>query len=502
MEKFCAPYISYWKRTFLSLIAIAMLLPSQAWGASVAISVDTPQDTNTTADDYNIDTNDVTFTNNANISFAAGDTVDVVPASTGVTIINNGTISTTGIRAIDANAGSNNLTIINSGTISATGGLGIRIQTSSGLSFTNNAGASITSVGAAAINFGGSSGTLTNSGTISSDSQTIQTGSGTGALTITNTASGVISSTGNIAVRLQENDTLINFGTISSSTSQSINLFSNNNTIILKEGSIIVGAIGVRDTATTGNKLQIDQGFGQSYFYEINITAGGAIALEDLSGNVVVAGSAGSVGLGAQESVDELLGLRAFNLRSALKRYAAAPRIFKDDKLWAEPFSWFSKRGGNSSILGYEALGYGINFIYPLKQRKLDLIFTIEKSELEIERNHDVSRTSFFAGVSAPDFASLGDFKFSGFLVAGRAWHNGDREIFTNATSTGKDDIKANFQSTEFITGGNVSHSFNRKSAGLIKNNWKTEVGFTLACSLIEDYDESQHFSWEERQLI
>lgn len=226
------------------------------------------------------------------------------------------------------------------------------------------------------------------------------------------------------------------------------------------------------------------------------------LTLEDLSGNVVVAGSAGSVGLGAQESVDELLGLRAFNLRSALKRYAAAPRIFKEDKLWAEPFSWFSKRGGNSSILGYEALGYGINFIYPLKSKKLDLIFTIEKSELEIERNHDVSRTSFLAGVNAPDFASLGDFKFSGFLVAGRAWHNGDREIFTNATSSGKDNIKADFQSTEFITGGHVSHTFNRKSAGLIKNTWKTEVGFTLACSLIEDYDESQHFSWEERQLI
>ena len=325
MEKFCAPYISYWKRTFLSLIAIAMLLPSQAWGASVAISVDTPQDTNTTADDYNIDTNDVTFTNNANISFAAGDTVDVVPASTGVTIINNGTISTTGVRAIDANVGSNNLTIINSGTILASGGQGIRVQTSSDISIINNAGATITGTTAAAINLGGSSGTLTNSGTISSDSQTIQAGAGAGGLTITNTASGVISSSGGIVVRLETGTTLINSGTIErtdTATGQSVSFRGSNNTLILKEGSILVGKINVLSSGFTGNKLQIDQGFGQAYFYE---TSGFAseLTLEDLSGNTVVEGSAGSVGQGPNESVDELLGLRTFNLCSATKPMAA-----------------------------------------------------------------------------------------------------------------------------------------------------------------------------------
>ena len=161
-------------------------------------------------------------------------------------------------------------------------------------------------------------------------------------MTITNNAGGVISSTGGVVVRLEGTDTLINSGTIKRediTTGNALRIDGSNNTVTLKEGSILVGNITVI-TGNTGNTLQIDQGFGQTYFYSVTDTDGN-LTLEDLSGNVVVAGSAGSVGLGAQESVDELLGLRAFNLRSALKRYAAAPAIFKEDKLWAEPFSYF-----------------------------------------------------------------------------------------------------------------------------------------------------------------
>ena len=39
-----------------------------------------------------------------------------------------------------------------------------------------------------------------------------------------------------------------------------------------------------------------------------------------------------------QETVDELLGLRAFNLRSALKRYASAPKPPDENMVWGETF--------------------------------------------------------------------------------------------------------------------------------------------------------------------
>ena len=91
--------------------------------------------------------------------------------------------------------------------------------------------------------------------------------------------------------------------------------------MVLKDGGIVVGTITVT-AGKTGNKLQLRHGFGRAYFYETS----GDFTLEDLSGNTVVKGSAGSVSLGGQETVDELLGLRTYNLRSALKRYASAPK--------------------------------------------------------------------------------------------------------------------------------------------------------------------------------
>ncbi|MBT5633712.1 MAG: hypothetical protein HOJ13_13380 [Nitrospina sp.] len=504
MEKFCAPTISYWKRAFFVAIAIAVFFPVTV---AAQITVDTTISADTTSQQV-LGANNVTITNDANINFTGSGAINIL-TFTGVTITNNAGASINALgsgndQAIDAsNSAVNNLTINNSGTISANDNQTIRVNNDSNFTLTNNVGGSITA-DRTAISISTGGGTITNSGTITTTGagNAIRTATSIG-LTITNNAGGVISSTGTSGViRLDQNNTIINSGSIINSTSvdnNAIRLDGNNNTITLKDGGLVVGAITF-DAGTTGNTLKLEQGFGQAYFYETSGT--GSFTIEDLSGNTAVKGSAGSVGLGAQESVDELLGLRAFNLRSALKRYAAAPAIFKEDKLWAEPFSYYSKRGTNSSVLGYKNYGYGINFLYPLKQHKLDLIFTVEKSELEIDRNHDVSRTHLLAGVNATDFADLGDWKVCGFFVAGSSWHNGTREIFTNTTSTGKDNIVANFNSKEIITGAHVSNTFNHKSDQLKRNTWHTELGFTFGYSYIEDYDESQFFSFEERHLV
>ena len=134
------------------------------------------------------------------------------------------------------------------------------------------------------------------------------------------------------------------------------------------------------------------------------------------------------------------MGLRTFNLRSALKRYSAFSKDLIEDELYVEPFSYYSKRGSNSSILSYDNYGYGLNLIYP-KSNKLDLILTVEKSELAIQRDHDVSSTNFLAGFNARDFLSIGSRKASGFFVAGMGWHDGKRRIYANTTSSGILDV-------------------------------------------------------------
>jgi hypothetical protein len=504
MEKFA--YISYLKRTFIVCIAIAItvVLPLQARAANILINVDTTQNADSTADDYDINAANVTFTNNADISFAAGSTIDI-NTQTGVTIINNAgsTISTAGDLAIDANiaGAANNLTIINSGTISADGARGIRLSNgATGFSLTNNSGASISGK-FAAINMSGAIGTITNSGTMSSGGGTIQTGTTANAATIINTASGVIKTTSlqanDAAVKLEGNDTYTNSGEINNTAGgNSIRLNGNNNTVTLKEGGIVVGDI-VIVTGNTGNTLKIDQGFGQSYFYSVT-DPDGNLALQDLSGNKVVKGSAGSVGQGANESIDELLGLRSFNLRSALKRYTDYSKIFGNNELYVEPFSFYSKRGTNSTVLGYETYGGGLNLIYPLKNRKTDLILSLGHSELDLKGDHDLSRNNFLAGINSRDLGTLGKFKFSGFFVGGMEWHEGSREIFTNTTTTGKADVTSDFTSYELITGGQFNYHHNN----IAKTTWNTEVGFTFGSSFTPEYNERGFFAWGDRHLV
>jgi hypothetical protein len=173
-----------------------------------------------------------------------------------------------GVGAVDT-------TITNSGIISSENDNGILIDSSTNGIITNNAGGIITAVNNCGICADTSQNlTITNSGTISAASNTISA-SGSSGLTITNS--------GTISVG-SPSSTAIDLGNATGAT------------ILLKKGSLIIGKIS---TTATGNKLQLDHGFGQAYFYETT----GDFDLQDLSGNTVVKGSAGSVGQGANETV-------------------------------------------------------------------------------------------------------------------------------------------------------------------------------------------------------
>jgi len=271
MEKFCARHISYWKRTFFGLVAVAILIapPPQAWAVNVSVDTTIPANT-TDTNQQTINANDITLTVDGTLDFASPRTIDV-GTFTGVTIINNAgaTInsSDTGTtETIYANNGEG-LTIINSGTISADGNRAIRIRNDTSFSIINNAGGLITST-SGTINLPANTGTITNSGTITTTgaNDTIRTSGSVGTgVVITNNAGGIISNAStNSAIRLNGLDSIIDSGSIiNSSTGFSIRFDGNNNTATLKEGSILVGTIQL-DAGTTGNTLKIEQGFGQA----------------------------------------------------------------------------------------------------------------------------------------------------------------------------------------------------------------------------------------------
>ena len=403
------------------------------------------------------------------------------------------------------------MTITNSGTIQAPDTYAVDVNKSSSSTITNNVGGIITA-GSFAINGAHSSTTgttVTNGGKVyvSSASSAVNFTAATG-VTITNSGeiyreSGATTTSGSAqaTIKLGSSSTLINSGEIRNDASQtlsSIHLSGDNNTITLKDEGIVTGALTAA-SGTSGNKLQFDHGFGRAYFYETS----GDFTLEDLSGNTVVKGSAGSVSLGRQETVDELLGLRAFNLRSALKRYASAPKPSDDNMVWGETFGYSSNRGGTDTLLKYDTYGYGMNFIHPVMS-KLDLILSVERNELDFPEEYDVSRTGFLAGVNVSEFSGFGkgNWKAGGFAVAGVGWHDSKREILTNTTSSGLLDVTADYKSMEVLTGVHIKHSYQSPSKGWMKNKWETEIGLTLQASHTPDYNERHYFSFEERTLV
>ena len=106
--------------------------------------------------------------------------------------------------------------------------------------------------------------------------------------TFTNESSGIIYNTSTFAtVQIDTNSTLVNSGTIDNRNSPSnagIAIVGNNNTITLKDKSILVGKID--GGTTSGNTLKFQHGVGQGYFYE----TAGSFTLQDLDGNQVVKG--------------------------------------------------------------------------------------------------------------------------------------------------------------------------------------------------------------------
>ena len=101
-----------------------------------------------------------------------------------------------------------------------------------------------------------------------------------------------------------------------SADNNSVLLIGDNNTVTLKDSGLVIGTIAA-SSGTSGNTLKIQHGIGQSYYYKTS----GDFDLEDLDGNQIVKGSAGSVGQGGSETLDELLSYKTINLRNFFNSY-------------------------------------------------------------------------------------------------------------------------------------------------------------------------------------
>ena len=383
------------------------------------------------------------------------------------------------------------LTVINSGTIEATSSKAIQLRDSQNATITNKSGGTIFAntnaiVQQSAGTEDAENTTITNAGTIYSvNDRAIYFYDGATDATITNQKGGIIYNTASDAtVQIDTSSTLSNSGTIDNRDSPSnigIAIVGNNNTVTLKDGGILVGTIDAG--STTGNTLKFQHGVGQGYYYETE----GSFTLQDLDGNQVVKGSAGSVGQGGNETLDEILSYKSFNIRNFLNKHKEKKKL-NANNAWGETYTTLLNRNGHAANLAleYDLYNLGANLISPLTNS--DFIIAFETGIQEFEKDHKITYQNISSGLYLPNNKSL--FNLDTFIVGGITLKDSERTILTNTTTSGKLDIDSNYQTYELHSGITKTNS-----------NLIPDVGLAGSFSNTPSYDESNYYSLRNRKV-
>jgi hypothetical protein len=379
---------------------------------------------------------------------------------------------------------SDDLTVTNTGTIRAAGSKAINLKDTAGSTITNNLGGIIRSGAGDSISGEAATGVnIANNGTIYSDSERALNFFSTSTATVTNNSSGhIYNSNTNEAIKLDGSSTLTNSGKIenkNSASNNSILIVGNNNTITLKDKGILVGTID--GGSTTGNTLKFQHGMGQGYYYKTS----GDFTLQDLDGNQVVKGSAGSVGQGASETLDELLSYKSINLRNFFSKY----NKLDDQDVWGETYVSNLKRDAHTSNLAleYDLTNFGVNLINKIDNANFVIAF--EGGRQDFIKDHKIDYQNISAGIYLPqkDNPYL---NLDLFILGGITLKDGERTILTNTTTSGKLTIDSDYETYEIHT-------------GIKKNNSSSipDFGFAASYSMTPSYEESKYFSWTDRHV-
>ena len=382
------------------------------------------------------------------------------------------------------------LIVVNSGTIEATSSKAIQLQDAQGATITNKSGGIIFAKTNAIVQQEASGGedatgtTINNAGTIYGvDNRAIYFYGGATNATVTNESGGILYNESTEAtVQIDTNSTLVNSGTIDNRNSPSnagIAIVGNDNTITLKDKSILVGTIDAG--STTGNTLKFQHGMGQGYYYKTS----GDFTLQDLDGNQVVKGSAGSVGQGASETLDELLSYKSINLRNFFNEY----KKLDNQDAWGETYVSNLKRDAhtNNLALEYDLTNFGVNLINKIDNANFVIAF--EGGRQDFVKDHKIDYQNISAGIYLPQKDNP-YFNLDLFILGGITLKDGERTILTNTTTSGKLTIDSDYETYEIHT-------------GIKKNNSSSipDFGFAASYSMTPSYEESKYFSWTDRDV-
>ena len=469
------------------------------------VSEDKPISDSTETNQQNIDTAEVTLTI-TNSTVTRGNKSIVVNsglADVSISIDSNSTVKTTSGDNPILGENTTRLSVDNYGTITSSSKKAIDIYRTTDATITNNSGGEIYAAGNT-FRTGGRSDdnsvgyTITNSGKIYSTNTTnsaiFGNANSTGGKIVNNSGGEIYSSGSQATIKVGASTTITNSGSIKNNSdldNSSISLLGNSNTVTLKNDGIVVGVIEAAD-GTTGNKLQMQHGFGQGYFYETS----GDFTLEDLDGNQVVKGSAGSVGQGGSETLDELLGYKSLNIRKSLNRYKKSKSFIEGKDSWGEAYVSNLKRkeNNNNLAIGYDHKTFGINLINPLQSSHFML--SLEHSKQDLLQDHSITRYGLLTGLYFPQLKNLGKFETENFVSAGITLNDSERTILTNTTTSGILNVTDTYETYEVIAGKKFKYFDNLSNINLIP-----DIGITVGYSLTPSHSESKYFIWDKKHV-
>ncbi|MDA7781625.1 hypothetical protein N8926_01050 [Candidatus Pelagibacter sp.] len=494
-------------------------------GSAYSENIDGANIVNTDDDEPKIFTEDgtsLTITNSATLSKSNGSkAVGIDNRDDGTLIIHSGSTVTTlaanGSNAVSA-TGQSGLTLTNSGTISAGNSKAIGLQNAENSTVTNNAGGIIksntntitfTQKGSSTANIV----TINNSGEIYAEADSsgttsnnaIRSESATDNITIINNSGGHIHNNNSantvyrqatVYVAAASTGTLTNSGKIENKAgvnNYALGIAESGVTVTLRDKGKVIGKINV---AGTGHTIKLQHGAGQAYFYDID--GAGTYDLEDLDGNPVVKGSAGSIGQGGNEMLDETLSYKSLNMRKSLIRFKKSEAYLNQDE-WGEFFTTFNKRKENKSTLrlGSKTASIGANIIEPISENK-NFIMSVETGSLNIAQGHDVNKTGFLTGLH---FNEVEIFNINSdlFILGGANYNKSERNILTNTTTTGELNVTDSYENYELLIGGKTN--LNSLFTDLSLNNLSPDISLNFGYSYTPSHEESRYFKWEDKDI-
>ena len=497
-------------RVFRFVIIIIYLMSLSQVNAANITGSNTINSDSTTQQVYNADETSLTITNSSTLSRTGQSTVNINTKKDGTLTINSGSSITATSHNTVQGRNQDGLTVTNSGTISSGGSKAINLLNAQNSTVTNNAGGIIKSnTNTITLTEDGGTGnnvTITNSGQIfaeavssgETNNNAIKSEDDTNNMTLINNIGGHIYNNNSSATALQQatvfiaaedTATLTNSGTIENKAgpeNYAIRIAGSGVTVTLKDSGKVIGKINVSDSDHT---IKLQHGAGQGYYYDID--GSGTYTLQDLDGNPVVKGSAGSVGQGGNEMVDEELGYKSISLRQSLARYQQSNEYIEKDKGWGEITTSFLKRDGDKSTLALdnEKIGIGANIFEPISNNKT-LIFSLETSLQSISKNHDIDKFNFLTGMNFDKVEINDEIKSDIYIMAGASFNKSERNILTNTTSSGLLDISDEYMSYEILFGNKI-----------IFNNLLPDMSFNIGFSHTPSHEESKYYKWEQRDV-